>query len=114
MLGKLILAGVILAIVGIMYVATLGTVHTKTLTIESYFIDPGNKGSHYLVRGINKEKIELERPWWRFDNIDDLYLDVQKQVGKTVTFECYGLVVDWLYWYSNCYKELDTSKALPI
>lgn len=112
MLGKIILAAVVLVIIGIIYLGTIGTVHTKTLTIDSFFIDPG-KGSHYIVRGTDKTKIELERPWWRFDNIDDLYLDVQKQVGQKVTFECYGLEVDWLYWYSNCYKEIDSKKP-PI
>lgn len=81
------------------------TRHEKTFTIKETFIDVAKGeegGSHYMVYGTNNEVVELERAHWLGPNIDKLLIQVKNNIGKTVTFSCWGFVFKQFYWYSNC------------
>ena len=76
-----------------------------TITPTSKFIDP----PHYLVESKDQKFIELDRPWWNWqDNIDLLYQKVDGHIknNESVTYECYAWDNQGLHWYYNCYKEL--------
>lgn len=106
LLGFLVVLGILAAIVGITGLINLFTFHDRTIQIESTFIDPaGDSGSHYVVYGKDDQIIELERLWWDFGtNIDKLLAKTDANINKTITYSCWGIVLEQIYWYSNCYK----------
>ena len=116
MIGKII--GLIVFVVFIVWITGihyLFTFHDRTLDVTNTNIDPGDKGSHYLVHGADGQIVELERMWFQWDaNVDKVLNTVQQNEGKRITFECWGWEIDMFYWYSNCPKIKSISNVTDL
>jgi len=96
---KLIL--VIILIAGLTYSAYFVN-YSVTGEVQEKFIDYSSKGSHYIVVLEDGQLLEVKRnmfDWNPEHNPDRVYANINE--GKTYTFECWGWIFDYFYWYPN-------------